>query len=211
MPPTPRFILIAALIASGILTLAGAWGLYSAAADSRWLALGFEGLTIVAGVFGVLAGLGRFRSSHSMALFCVGGAALAASVLGFVAAGLAPSQSPRVILRAMLGDAPYAARLLSSALLIFLSGLILVLRRPRESGRYLTLSIALGAPVLIGAAIWIAAPGVKAAYAAWPSIAKATLLFALFFIVSGLISTSLHCLIRALEVGKADAPSPERA
>lgn len=208
MPPTPKPILIAALVISALVGLTGVYGAWSAISSGAWFAIGFEIVLVAACVFGVLTGLGRFRESHAYALICVAGAVLVCACLAFIAsdADVAANAQLGLLVRAMPRDPLTGARLAAAGLLAALAGLTLLVRTPRRSLRYLGLAAALGAgPVL--AVVAFLNPMIRGYASEIHTVALSVILFIGVLLVGGLASASAHCFIRAFEVGRVD---PER-
>jgi hypothetical protein len=208
-PPTPRPILGIGLIGAIALLLGSSAGLFIVVRDGAWLSLGFEAALLVSGVIGALAGIGRFRSSHALTFLCIGGASFVCGVMSFVASGQAPGDL-RGLVRALLTDPLVASRLALAALFLALSGLVLLLRRPRASGKRLLWAAALGAAPAAAAVAMLIGP-VRQAFAGLPPLVIATAVFFGFFVLGGLLSVSLHCLIRAFEVGQAQRLDEEES
>lgn len=204
MPPTPRPILVLAGLASAVAIVVGAIRLYGVVRGEAWLAVAFEAAIVLSGVFGLLAAVGRFRESHALALFCAGGTILLSSAMGYLAGHrLEGAANLGAIVREMAHDRATAALVASGGSLFALSGLVLLARRPRASGRYLALGLALGAPVAAAGAAWMAT-SVRATVQSMPPIGQTALAFFGFLVFCALASASVHCLIRAFEVGRAE-------
>lgn len=84
MPPAPAW---ARLFVGGLSALLVAWGIAGAVASVAlaqtpvWTMLGFELVTIAAGVLGVLFGLRKFQNAPALAIACVAGTVFVASFL----------------------------------------------------------------------------------------------------------------------------------
>jgi len=74
-------ILSALVLASALATVGIAWAV---AGRPSWALLGFEFLTLMAGAFGLAAANGKFRDGPGIALACVAGTVLAASIFGYL-------------------------------------------------------------------------------------------------------------------------------
>ncbi len=210
LPPTPKPILRLALVLSLGVILVGGWGVLSSVRSGSWLQLGFELVLVVAGGFGVMTGIGHNRASHPMALACVAGSVFVAAVMAFIASPAAQGNAkPALMLRAMAGDRETIILIGLGLALAALSGLILLGRRPGESMWYLGLGVLLGAPSVIGLA-FVLAPSLRAKLTGLSPMSLSAVIFVGFFIVGGLLSASLHCLIRAFEIGRIDPLEPPR-
>lgn len=74
-------ILSVLALASAIATVGVAWAV---AGRPSWALLGFEFLTLMAGAFGLAAASGKFSDGPGIALACVAGTVLAASIFGYL-------------------------------------------------------------------------------------------------------------------------------
>ncbi|MEL7471991.1 MAG: hypothetical protein AAGK04_01635 [Planctomycetota bacterium] len=76
----------AAVVSVGVLVSALAGGVAAAVvpASPGWAMIGFESVIVLAGVIGLLFGLGRFRQGPGLALACVSGTIFVGSVLGYL-------------------------------------------------------------------------------------------------------------------------------
>jgi len=201
-PPTPKPILAAALLLSIALFVGTVFGFVRTIRDGAWLSIGFEGVLGVSAVIGVIGGLGGFRASHALTFASVGGAAIVCGVMAFVSSGAAPGD-PRLLIRAIASDPLTASRLVAGASMFGCAGLILLLRRPRESARRLAWAALLGAPPAL-CAIAMRIDPIRRAVLGLPPIVLAAIAFFGFFLLGGLVSVSLHNLIRAFEIGRAE-------
>ena len=210
MPPTPKPILLLALILSSVALGAAAAATALGVRDGQWLAVGLGVVACVAAVLGALTGLGRFKDSPPLAMFSVGGTVIVAAALAFMGSGRAPegSSRPAGFLPALAKDPLSAAMLAAGAGLVFLAGLTLLLRKRSRSVRLLGLAAALGAPVAAAAWAWTAT-GLREWLGELHVLALSMLAFAAFFVLSGLLSVSLHCAIRAFEIGWAGGDPQE--
>jgi len=74
-------VLSALVLASAIATLGASWFV---AGRPPWALLGFEFLTMMGGAFGLATAAGKFRDGPGLALACVAGTVLAASIFGYL-------------------------------------------------------------------------------------------------------------------------------
>ncbi|MCX5689419.1 MAG: hypothetical protein NTV94_06470, partial [Planctomycetota bacterium] len=161
-----------------------------------------EAVTIVAAVLGVLFGRGKFNQGHGLALASIAGTIGIAAFLGWLSVQgrlqVKGSEIPIVLLPLLMGRMGVAALIGSFAA-------YLVLRRNPQSRRYMFTSAMTGGSligvlgvlfVLRGRLVSLAdsLPGVVTA-------AGATIVGLLCVI---LISSSVHCLIRAFEMGREE-------
>ncbi len=206
---TPLWIrLAAALLALG-LGVTVIWGTPRALQAPLWpIGLGFEAVILASAVMGALVGLGRFRASVPLALLCVGGSGLIATMFGHLSSGVSVGATGIVgRLIAMMTDPLSGARLGVCAGILMLSALTVLGRRPTESTRRLVWAAATGAPVIIAAAAWMV-PIVRSSVMSLPAVALAMLATLLGLLGIGLVSASVHFVIRAFEAG-AEFPAGE--
>ncbi len=206
--PKPILMLTALLGLAAVVT--GVASAIAAIRGEAWVALGFEPLIIIAGLMAIPPIWGRFRASHVMTMCCVAGTVLVGGVLGFIAAGGAEgAASPGRLVRAMADDPMVLTRIGVAAALFGLAGLTMTLRRPARSMRYLGLGVVLAAPMAVAVGL-LASSGTRTWLANLPSIGLAILAFVAFLVFTGFISASVHCFIRAFEVGRGDLLEEER-
>lgn len=211
MPPVHRTIRLLALtlgilIAASALICAGLAlaPLLSSGQRPAWLLFGFELVVLVAAVIAVLFGRGRFAEAPGMALACVAGTVFLGSAMGWQAAGrqlggvsLTPFLAGRVAVSLVLGAAAAAC----------------VLSRDRQAWRLAALGTLLALPVL-GALAAVALPAGRRALenAIGPSVGlQAAVGVGAFLVLGGLLSASVHILVRAFEMGRTDATSSRSA
>jgi hypothetical protein len=201
MVKTPTILLRAELALSALAALSALVVGFMAMNQDRFFSLGAEALVLVAGVFGVLAGLGRFAHGPALAAACVGGSfAVAAGVSG-IESGVIPSLQGERIDLAIVGS-----RVALAALLGAISGLMILSRRPGRSVKLLLIGIIMGSPIVAVAAAWRA--GLVARFEeAVPTVAFQISVLAAGLVGVVLLSISIHCLIRAFEIG-VDAADP---
>lgn len=201
VPPLGRGTGLFVALLSGLVLLSAVVGAGAAAlhAPPIWFMLGFEVIIAVAGVFGVLTGLGRFLNGPALALVCVAGAVGAGSLLGFLAGrgNLAIDLWPFLM-----------ARGVAAAAILAMAGWAVLSRRPQESWRRLGVGIAclIGFGAIAGG-LWVA-QGWLTGLGTMPGaiiglVAGATLL--------GLLAAAVHHVIRAFETGAAGLPADEPA
>jgi hypothetical protein len=170
-----------------------------------WALFGFELVILVAGIMGVLFGVGRFREAPAMALACISGTIFAAGVLGW--ASIAASVGESRTLAGIPLTPLMLFRVLAAAGLA-LSAAWSVLSRQPGAWRPAILGAALGSPaVLLGVAF--VNPGTRETVGnvlGHPAGAVAA-----FVVLGGLLAASVHLLLRGFEIGSrepADASAP---
>lgn len=177
---------------------------------------GFELMTLVSGVIGVLVGLGRFKEGPALALAMIAGAVLSGTVLGYLAAaGKRDFLNPT----GTLGNVPLGlwlhGRVLASLVLAAVAAVI-VLIRDRRSWMLLARGIACGVPVLVMAALAYTGKlgnfGSGAGTGTWGAGEVLLIVGALVGAVLAIVLTAAsgHYLIRAFEVTR-EPPTPTTA
>lgn len=201
MVKTPTVYLRAELVLAVIAAVSGVVFGVIAAGQGQYFMLASQALVLVAGVFGVLSGLGRFGSGPALAAACVGGSILTGVVVGGLETNVLPSLRGGGVFRyAVLGQAALAAAFGAIA------GLMILSRTPAKSVRLILTAGVVGAPVVLLAA---------AARLGWVARFESMVppvVFQVVTLISGLvlivlISISAHCVIRAFEIG-VDAADP---
>ncbi|MFI4898084.1 MAG: hypothetical protein ACIARR_09680 [Phycisphaerales bacterium JB059] len=210
-PEPPASLRRAVLGVSLILGLSSLGGLALAGAGAESVVigmLGFEVVVFVAAVIAVLAGLGRFTSGYGLALACVAGTVLGASVLGFVDGRPNFVSSPDLA-RAL--EALVLVRLGVALALAALASLVVFVRR-RSSWGYLGRGLLVGAPVVIAGGLvglfargWVLTPR----EGAMEAIRVGSIILGAM-VLGGFFCASVHLIIRAYQAGDLDA-SPENS
>ncbi|MGD9690545.1 MAG: hypothetical protein AB7K52_12465 [Phycisphaerales bacterium] len=201
-PPTLVLSLVLALslllAASSVAALAACF-LGGAGSPVPWFTAFFEVIVLLAALFGVLLGRGRFASGRSMTLVCIAGAVFASSVLGYRACAGQLMGGP--VLWGLLGRVALAGAfgLLAAALVMA--------RTPGRSLRYLAGGFALLTPVAGVAAGW-AFGFLSGPLSSLSGTAKTGVIGFAMLIGAVLISVGTHLVIRAFEVA---LPPDERA
>lgn len=196
----------------GILVAASAapWAYYSLShfGGFDWGLMGFELLTILAGVFAVLLAMGKFQSGWAIGVTAISGAVLVALVFGLYVGFIMAKQTDFASL-APLAKYTLLGRLAAIAG-FFLFASIAVFIRNRASYPFIIKSALCIAPVIaafalmrlnIGPGAWInnvlnTPPGTGA------TSAVLSITLGLIFII--LVSASGHLLIRAYECGRPE-------
>lgn len=208
MPPIPKPIRILCIVLCAITALSAVPLAVSAAILPRLvpdqrpaLALvGFELVVLVAAVLGILIGRGRYAQAPALALACVGGTILASSALGW--------KSANRVLAGFSLDPVLAFRALAGLFMLAAAALI-VLVRDKRSFKSLAKGLALLAPVALVAAALLYGPtrsAIERALAIHTMVEIAAAVFG-FLILAVLVATGGHCIIRAFEFGRLDAPA----
>jgi hypothetical protein len=159
-----------------------------------WSLLGFELVILVAGTIGVLLGLGRFRQGPALALVCVAGTVLVGTGLGRLSVLANP--------RAVLVDPWFVTRFLAATALVALATLCVFSRSPGKSWRSFIWSVVLGVPVLVMLGVLWKGRGLLAPLDSAPEAVRVAVALLGFLLMIGLVSASVHMLIRAFEFGR---------
>ena len=220
MPRPSRLILVPAFLLSAAVLAGGVFGVWRAIGEGMWFRLGFEVVLVVAGLIGVFAGLGRFRSAPAWALMSVGGTVVVAAFMANLSGGTGQGASFNLsgFFQRYAQDPISAGQLGAGALILTLSVLVLVTRSPRVSFTRLGIGLALLAPVVVGAALWFTGPLRTWVHGLHP-IVQAFFGLVAFIGILVLVSVGGNLVIRSLEAGgeadrqgrrvKAATPKPE--
>lgn len=201
-----RPIRIGVLVVSAIVLLSAMWGAWDAVAHNPkvWALLGFEIVTLVAGVLGVMVGIGKFREAPALSVFSAAGVVFAAAMLGRFSAIVTRTPdagSGTQAVRHLLRDPMFDGRMIAVGVFGVLA-LFLAFGRDGRSWRLLAGGIVAAGLVLSGliwamgrGRSWILAPVETAA-----DIARVigSLVGALVLVV--LASIAVHLLVRAFEL-----------
>ncbi|MFO0860425.1 MAG: hypothetical protein U0570_07705 [Phycisphaerales bacterium] len=139
LSPALRFLIAALSLLTGLSAVGTLGAAFLAAPHPPWTLVGFEVLTLLAAGFGFAVSRGRFSDGQGLAIACVAGTVLAASILGYLGA------------TGQIGDWKLHTWLLARGLLAFALGLVAawaVLRRTPGAG-----PLALRGAVYTGAAV----------------------------------------------------------
>jgi hypothetical protein len=217
-----RPVRLGVLAVSAVVGVSALWGVWDAVGQKPqvWALLGFEIVTLVASVLGVLVGLGRFREAPALSTFSVAGTIFASATLGRFSAIVTRATdagSEGQAFRQMLKDPMFDARFLAAALLAVLA-LCLAFGKDGRSWRKLLAGITAAVPVLV-ATVWIMGSGrawLLAPVEGAGDVARVvgSLLGGLALIV--LASMAVHLMVRAFEVrmaplGPQTAPASRKA
>jgi hypothetical protein len=185
-------VLLSALAGATLALLAP---VLSPGAKASWVLFGFEVVVVVAAALGILFGRGRFGEAPGLALACVAGTILIASLLGWQASGrtlMGRSLTPLLAWRAVASLALAAA-----------AALCVLSRDPRAVRR-----AGLGAVMVLPAVLVVAGaltrPGRRILSAAVGQNPVQQVLVCTMggLVVGGLFAAGGHQLIRAFEMGR---------
>lgn len=211
MKSPPRLILGLCFLLSLVTLLSALAGMAVTLMQSPplWFLFGFELCVALASVFGVLVGLGKIREGPALAMLIVGGTMAVGAVLGEPAVAvrlLGRTGAPITISGVQI--LPFAmARLGMGVVMMGLAAVTILIRQPGRSFGYLIRAAILGVPV-IGALVVVAVPAWRAALMSLSPLMGFFTVIAGFFVLGGFLAASLHCLIRAFEVGQVDRLTP---
>lgn len=203
-PPAPRWItltLVATCAGVGLSAIAMIAVAAFVCLKPAWLVIGFEVVALVAAVLGLLQARARLVDAPGLALggiaLVFGPAALLAwlSVQGrFQVGGQVDSVS----------ITPWLAGRLVAGALVGVIGAFLVLGRNVRSRYYLVRSALAAAPLAVGGAVGLVVmrSGAAAGLATLPGIVTGMIVTVVGLVAVILVSASLHCLIRAFEMGR---------
>ncbi len=211
MPRLPAWVRGLAVVCSAAAVVSAVAVLVLAVMNSRQGAklpydtLGFEVMIVVAGVFGVLTGLGRYRTGPAVALACVAGTVAVGGLLGLLGSDAPYHGLPRLDVKRLAGVsmAPMRdAQLALAALLALCAAGAVFSRRPKDSLRHAAMGVGLGVPVvLIAAGMW----AMRSAMGNWPPALQGGVIVFGSLVVLGFLAASVHMVVRAFEVGGQDA------
>jgi hypothetical protein len=159
-----------------------------------WFLLGFELVTIIAGVVGVLLGLGRFAAGPGLGLLCVAGAIGVNGLLGYLGAG---KELMGVGLKPFL-----AARLVAAGVLVAVAGVAVLGRRPMVSLPRLAAGLGCAAGVV---AVCLGAWKAWSVLISLKSVPLQALIGLIgFALVLGLLAAAVHLTVRAFQACDVD-------
>jgi len=209
-PPTaprpPALLLGVEVVLSVVAAVAAIGFAVVAFRGEHYFMLAGQGLAAVAGVFGVLAGRGRFSDGPALAPACVGGALLTAAVIGGLETQVLSIDGEITAFGSPGARASVAAHAALAALFGVLAALVVLARTPVHSGKYLLTGALVGSPVLALAVAWKLGY-IAQAEQAMPTVAFQLAVLGAALLAIALVSVAAHCVIRAFEVG-VDAADP---
>jgi len=204
-PPAPKPIRAAVVLVSALVALSALAGIGTALFGFPkivWGFLGFETVTLIAGVLGVLAGLGRFRSGFGLAMVCVAGTLVAGTLFGLYldARVNATSADGARLVKLMI-----AFRAGSAVVLAAMGGLA-VLVRDRRSWGLLVRGAIVGLPV-VAVLGWLGATRLRPL--TMPLEGGMSTVRTVSVVLGGLVlmvlfSVAAHLCIRAFEITRPD-------
>lgn len=166
-----------------------------------WFMLGFEVITVVAGVFGVMTAMGRFGTGPAMALLCVAATVAVGSLLTNVSAGDINPIAGSVLRR--YGEFKvtvfFVVREVMAAGIGLCAAWIVLSRRPRESLSSLIkgAAFAIALLVVVGGS-WALRGKVASLGALVQAVGGLTIAFLALCLLAG----AVHFTIRAFEYGR---------
>lgn len=207
MPKSPKLLLLASVLVGVLIVASAALRLVQGAAASPpyYFSIGFELLALLAGVFAVLIGRGRFANGPGLALLCVAGVVVVATAVTYSTPRAVPLYDTR-----MLRDPLTLGRMGLAAAAAAIGALIVLSRRPRESIRLL-----LWGALWTGVAIAMASPVLFARGSLSGLNPVVTTVGAVvgFVVFVGFLSAGAHYIIRAFDAGRIpvlDAANADR-
>jgi len=212
LPQPPKSIRLLAIVISVVLGLSVLPGLYLSISEFggfAWGLFGFEVVTLLAAIFGVLIGIGKFRDGFGLALAGLAGAVLLALVFGiYVDARTKIADDPTF--------RPWVNRMLMLRVLIvfgysFCASVAVFARNPKSWGAAMKgLACLLPVAALAGAYIKFGLPFAGDG-SGQPNALRVIFVLATGLLMIVLISAGGHLLIRAYEFGRPenDAPAPD--
>jgi hypothetical protein len=202
LPPKSVRLVIGVLcgaVALSALALAGA-ALF-AGPKVNWVLLGFESVTLVSAILGLLFARGKFQDGQGLTMACVAGTVFVAAVLGYLGSkGNLVTNGGDVSLKF------YLLARVGCACGLGVIGAGLVLSRNTRSWNYLWRSVAAGLPVVAVVGAYVLSPGgVRGVLSKFPGWVAGIGLTVGGLLAVVLISACVHCLIRAFEMGKTES------
>ena len=197
---------IGVLIVSTLVAASALWGVWDAVGREPqvWALFGFEIVTLVAGVLGILVGLGKFREAPALSVFSVAGAVFASAILGRFSAIVTrtpDSGSGMQAVRQMLSDPMFDGRMLAVGAFGVLA-LFLAFGRDSRSWRALFGGIVSAGLVLAGLA-WAMGPGrpwLLGPVEAAADVARVVGSLVGVLVLVVLASIAVHLIVRAFEL-----------
>ncbi|HMN40675.1 MAG TPA: hypothetical protein PKE29_07490 [Phycisphaerales bacterium] len=175
------------------------------AAKPLYFLMGFEVVILVAGVFGVLAAMGRFAEGPGLTLLCVAAIVAIGSLLGDQTAKLTNPLSGPIVVQVRRAQVEwdvtlfFALRLVAAGLIGVGAGWVVLARRPRESAGSLVRGLAaLGAFVAIVGGGW----ALRGAIGRLGPFVATLVGLAAAVAALGLLAAGVHFIVRAFEFGR---------
>ena len=180
-----------------------------------WYTFGFELVALVACVFGVWTGLGRYRQGPALALLCVAGAIGVGALLGYVGAPAATTNKLATAVPALSFMGPdrgllgmplwplMLARAVAAAALTAAAAIIVLSRQPQLSRPRVVRAIVFAVLlVLVAAPLWLT----RAQWIALGTFPKLLIGVLGTVLALGLFAAAVHYAISAFEPGDPDEP-----
>ena len=205
LPPPPTIIRRAVLAVSLVLAASSLGGLAMAGLGASSVVLGmlgFEIVVFVSAILALLAGLGRFRNGYGLALACLAGTVLGASVLGYTDGKPNFVSNPDLarLLRVLI-----LTRIATAGALGALGACAVLVRDPR-SWRYLLKGVVVSMPVivvggltLVFARSWLTTPREGALEA----VRIGSIVLGVM-VLGGFLCAGVHLVIRAFQTCDAE-------
>jgi hypothetical protein len=205
--PVPKVLRLLALAISGAVVASAVIGAALALlgpvlwpnAHVAWVLAGFEVVTIVAAVFGVQVGLGRYSEAPGLALACAAGTVLVASTLAWQGSArnyMGVSLTPFLLARAV------------ASMALGFVGAACVLRRDPRSWRWAIIGAAMAAPAGFVALAMVSDRGWRLLDTLMGTSPVQRLAVGTLgaVTVGALLAAGGHMVIRAFELGRRDEP-----
>lgn len=200
--PVPRVWKMLSLLL-GVAVIVSSLGMaYAAtvlATSPRWDLMGFELISLSAGVMAILFGMGKFREGPGLALLAIAGTVFAASVLGFIGVGqqiALKSQAAPLSLKTYV-----MARVAIAAAFAAISVLV-VLTRNKAAMLAALKSLFAWIPVAIILAGVVKRGAISGALAGAPQFVGPTLGAIAGLALIGFLAAAVHMTIRAFELAR---------
>lgn len=186
------------------LSAVAAWvAAFALSTTPAWQLLGFESVSFLAGVIGVLWGFGRLRTGPAMTLLCLG----ATIVVGAYFANLGALGQIEVAGRDHgIPLRPYLlARLAIGGMLLLASAWITLSRMP-SSFSLLARAAVWGMPLAIGSLVWkLKGASISSALDSWPGWVSVGLYGVLGIVGIVCLTVSGHFVLKAFELASEKA------
>lgn len=203
--PLPKTIRVLTAALCGIVLATSVLGAIASVAlldRPAWTFFGFQVVTAVAAVLGVVMGFGRFREGPGMALACIAGTIFVAAVLGYLS-----MQPPEIAGRPLK---PWLIGRLAVCGILGLMAAWCVLSRDARSWPSLVKGLVLALPVVmaLGVTYVPAARGLVRSLMGGGVVTAIVASVAAFVVLGSLLCASTHLVIRAFEYGRREDAEP---
>jgi len=204
MAPKSVRVFVGVLCAVVLLSCLGMIVAATALSDKPvWVLFGFEVVISIAMVLGMFFARGRYQDGQGLTMACVAGTIAVGSFLGWI--------GTRHHLTTSRGDISLNAWLMGrmgAAAALGVVGAMLVLARNPKSLRYVFRSAVTGGPLVVLLGLYALKPTViTTAVSHLPDWAAGMIATLGGVVAIVLISASVHCLIRAFELGRIEPQS----